>query len=89
MVWLAKGAKNIFLPCLSPLQVWGSLGKAFTGKFVYMAHHFILLQPNPFDLSVDREGWWFEHSVSKLGVYLLLRGWDSLTTVALAFTGKF
>ena len=26
-----------------------------------MAHHFILLQLNPFDLRVDREGCWFEH----------------------------
>ena len=33
-------------------------------KFVYMAHHFILLRLNPFDLRVDWEGWWFEHSVS-------------------------
>ena len=37
---------------------------AFTGKFVYMAHHFILLLLNPSDLRVDKEGWWFEHSVS-------------------------
>ena len=29
---------------------------------VYMAHHFILLRFNPFDLRVDMEGWWFEHS---------------------------
>ena len=35
---------------------------AFTGKFVYMAHHFILLRLNPFGLIVDREGWWIEHS---------------------------
>ena len=35
-----------------------------TGKFVYIAHHFILLRLNPFHLSVDREGWWFEHYVS-------------------------
>ena len=34
----------------------------FTGKFVYIAHHLILLQLNPFDLCVDREEWWFEHS---------------------------
>ena len=26
---------------------------AFTGKFVYMAHHFILLPLNPFDLSLQ------------------------------------
>ena len=29
---------------------WGSLTIAFTGKFVYMAHHFILLRLNPLDL---------------------------------------
>ena len=27
-------------------------------------HHFILLRLNPFDLRVDKEGWWFEHSMS-------------------------
>ena len=42
----------------------GSLTMAFTDKFVCMAHHFVLLRLNPFDLRVDREGWWFEHSVS-------------------------
>ena len=47
-----------------PLRGRGSLNMAFTGKFVYMAHHFILLQLNPFDLTVDREGWWFEYSLS-------------------------
>ena len=31
---------------------------------LYMAHHFILLRLNPFGLRVDREGWWFEHSMS-------------------------
>ena len=36
---------------------------AFTGKFVYIDHYFILLWLNHFDLNVDREGWWFEHSV--------------------------
>ena len=60
----AEGAKNVSWPWLSPLQGWGSLTMSLTGKFVYMAHHFILLQLNPFDLRVDREGWWFEHSVS-------------------------
>ena len=29
----------------------------FTDKFVYIAHHFILLRLYPFDVSVDREGW--------------------------------
>ena len=65
-----------------------------------MAHHFILLRLSPFGLRVDREGWWFEHSVSWLQVCLStedaknvswpwlspLRGWGSLTV---AFTGKF
>ena len=37
---------------------------AYTGKFVYMAHQFILLWLNPFGLRVDREGWWFEHFMS-------------------------
>ena len=37
---------------------------AFTGNFVYMAHHLIMLRLNPFGLSVDREGWGFEHTVS-------------------------
>ena len=50
-------------PWLSPLRGWGSLTMApFTRKFVYTTHDFILLGLNPFDLSVDREGWWFEHS---------------------------
>ena len=35
---------------------------ALTGKLVDMAHHFILLRLNPFDLRVGREGWLFEHS---------------------------
>ena len=29
---------------------------ALTGKFVNIAHYFVLLQINPFDLGVDREG---------------------------------
>ena len=32
--------------------------------YVYMAHHFILLRLNPFDLRVGREGWWLVHSLS-------------------------
>ena len=51
-------------PWLSLLCGWDSLNMTFTSKFVYMAHHFILLRLNPFDLRVDKEGWWFEHSVS-------------------------
>ena len=60
----AESAKNVSWPWLSPLQRWGSLTMAFTGKFVYTAHHSILLRLNPFDLRVDKEGWWFEHSIS-------------------------
>ena len=32
---------------------------AFTGKFAYMAHYFILPRLNPFNLGVDKDGWWF------------------------------
>ena len=60
----AEGAKNVSWHWLSPLRGWGSLTMTFTGKFVYMAHHFILLRLNPFGVRVDREGWWFEHSMS-------------------------
>ena len=28
-----------------------------------MGHHFYLLRLNPFELSIDREGLWFDHSV--------------------------
>ena len=66
----AEGTQNVSCPWLSPLQRWGSLTMAFTGKFVYTAHHSILLRLNPFDLRVDKEGWWFEHSISQLQVYL-------------------
>ena len=48
---------------LSALKM-GNVNMTFTGKFVYMAYHFILLQLNPFGLRVGREGWWFEHSMS-------------------------
>ena len=64
-IYLYKvGAKNVSWPWLSPLRGCGSLTMAFTGKFVYMAHHFILLQLNPFDIRFEREGWWTEHSAS-------------------------
>ena len=36
----------------------------FTDKFVCTTHHFILIQLNLFDLSVDNEGWWYEHFVT-------------------------
>ena len=86
-------------PWLSPLRGWYSLTMTFTGKFVYLSHHFNLLQLYRCDLRVDREGWWFENSVSQSRVCLSaegtknvswhwlspLGGWDSLT---MAFTGK-
>ena len=56
------------------LQGWCSLIMEFTRKFVYMAHHFILLRLNPFGLRVDREGWWLEDSVSYLQVFLSVKG---------------
>ena len=72
---------------------------AFTGTHVYIAHHVILLQLNHFDLIVDREGWWFEHSAIVAGLIINrgcknicrpwlspFRGWGSLTMV---FTAKF
>ena len=60
----AEGANNVFLPWLSLLLGLGSLTMASTGKFVYMAYHFILLWFNLFGLMDDRERWWFEHSMS-------------------------
>ena len=60
----AEGAKNVSWPWPSLFRGQGSLTMAFTAKFVYMAHHFIMLRLNPFGFRADREGWWFEHSVS-------------------------
>ena len=60
---MSRGAKNFSWPWLSLLRGWSSVNMAFTGKFVYIAHYFVLLQLNPFDLSVDREVWWFGHYV--------------------------
>ena len=39
----AEGAKNASLFWLSLLQGVGGLSAVSTGKFVYMAHHFIML----------------------------------------------
>ena len=47
---------------------------ALTGKFAYMAHHFILLWLNAFGLRVDMEGWWFEHSLVMVAGLLVSRG---------------
>ena len=67
LVWLVRlfpveGAKNLPWPWECLLWGWGNLNMTLTAKFVYVAHHFILLQLNPFGLVVDREGSWFEHS---------------------------
>ena len=76
---LAEGAKDLCWHWLSPLRGWGSLTVTLTGKFVYMAQHFILLRLNPLDLSVDREGRWFDHSISWLKVCLLEEGTKSVS----------
>ena len=47
---------------------------ALTGKLLYMAHHFVLLWLNPFDLKADRKGWWFEHSSVIVASLLVSRG---------------
>ena len=36
----------------------------FNGKFVHMAQHFIMLRLSQSELRADREGGWFDHSVS-------------------------
>ena len=96
----AECAKNVSWCLLSPLWGWGSLTMTLTDKFVYMAHHFILLWLNLFCLRVDTEGWWSDHSISWLRDLLSeegakniswlwlspLQGWSSLT---ITFTGKF
>ena len=59
----SDGAKNVSWPWLSLLRGWSSVTMAFIGKFVYTAHHFILLWLSPIDLRVDREGWWSAKSL--------------------------
>ena len=39
-----------------------------------MAHQVIWLRLNPFDLRIDREGWWFEHSCVIVAGSLVRRG---------------
>ena len=73
-----EGARNVSWPWLSPYPRWGSLTTTSTGKFVYMAHHFILLRNNPFGLRVDSGGWWFEHSMYKLRVCLSAEGAENV-----------
>ena len=60
----AESARTVSWLWLSPLQGWGSLTMRSIGKFVHMAHNFLLLWLNPFGLRVDSEGWWFERSIS-------------------------
>ena len=60
----AEGAKNVSWFWLSSFRGWGSVNMTSTGKFLCMSHHFILLWLNPFGPRVDREGWWFEYSMS-------------------------
>ena len=69
-----EGAKNVSCPWLSPLRCRGNLTMAFTGTFEYMVHNLILLRLKPFDLRVDREGWWFEHSCVIVAGLLVSRG---------------
>ena len=40
---VSRDSKNFSWPWLPPLQGWGKRTMIFTGKFVYMAHHFIFL----------------------------------------------
>ena len=48
---------------------------SFTGKLVYIAHHFIFLRLITFDLRVDREGWWFSYSMGVIvGDLVVSRG---------------
>ena len=70
----SDGAKKVSWPWLSLIQQLGSLAMAFTAKFVSLAHHIIFLRFNPFDIRVDREGWWFEDSMSYLHVCLSADG---------------
>ena len=74
-----EGPKNIFWLWLSPFRGWDSLVMAFTGEFVYVAHHFMLLRLSSFDLKVDSEGWSFEHSVLRLSICLLVDGAKSVS----------
>ena len=54
---------NVSLPWRFALRGWGSLTMAFTDKFLYIGLT-ISSSYSPFGLRVDREGWWFEQSVS-------------------------
>ena len=66
--------KIVSWPWLFYLREWGYSTLAFAGKFLNMAHHFILLRLNVFVLRVDRQGGWFEQSVSDFSVCLPREG---------------
>ena len=70
-----RGCLKRFLALAISTTRWGSLTMALTGKFVYMAHHFILLWLNPFELRVDMERWWLEHSFVIVAGLLVRRGY--------------
>ena len=72
----------------------------FTRQFVYMRHHFILLQLNLFGFRVDGERWWFEHFMAWLRICLSaeraknvfwhwLYPFGGLRGLTMTFTGKF
>ena len=71
---LSKTCYKRFQALDNPAPRMGSATMAFNGKFVYIAHHFILLWRNPFDFSVDREQWGLEHSVLNSTVCLSADG---------------
>ena len=60
---VSRDSKYFSWPWLPPLQVWGKLTMIFTGKFVYIAHHFIFLKLSSFGLRVDRQERQFELSM--------------------------
>ena len=63
-LWLSgEGAKSVSWSGLSPPWRWGSVTITFTGNFVHMGVHIIMLWFNPFEIRFDREGWWFDHPV--------------------------
>ena len=64
------------------LQGWGSLTMAFTGKFPYMAHQFILLILNRFGVRLDKVG---ANNIFRFWLRALQQ-WGSLKML---FTGKF
>ena len=61
----------------------GLVWLAFTGKLVYIVHHFILLQFIPFELGVDIEGQWFEHSSGVIAAGLICHIYNQLIKFSL------